>query len=70
MTLGSQFQMENTSPLSILMFQNLSDGTFKAQFGSSLIYELLFQILLRFAQIIIPKMFLTRECVGFISLHF
>jgi hypothetical protein len=38
MTFGSQFQMENASPLSILMFQNLYDGTLKAQFGSSLIY--------------------------------
>ncbi len=61
---------EKCKTLSILMFQNLYDGTLKAQFGSSLIYELLFQILLGFAQIIIPKVFLTPKCLGFISLHF
>jgi hypothetical protein len=70
MTFGSQFQMENVSPLLVLMFQNLSYGTLKAQFGSSLIYELFFQILLGFAQIIIPKVFLTHECLRFNSLHF
>jgi hypothetical protein len=62
--------MENARPLSILMFQNLSDGTLKTQFGLSLIYEFLFLILLRLAQIIIPKVFLTQECFGFVSLHF
>jgi len=62
--------MENVSPLSILMFQNLYDGTLEAQFGSSLIYELFFQILLGFAQITIRKVFLTHECLRFISLHF
>ncbi len=61
--------MENVSPLLVLMFQNLFDGTLKAQFGSSLIYELFFQILLGFAQITIPKVFFTHECLRFISLH-
>jgi hypothetical protein len=61
--------MENVSPLSVLMFQNLSDGTLKAQFGSSLIYELFFQILLGFAQSIIPKVFITHDCLRFICLH-